>query len=545
LSFDKPAYLYFLLLLIAFIPFVVVRYFKGREKAALFAAAAPSKRRGPLLNELRLRIIISDVFFIFFMGFLIIALAGPRWGLRIVTDYRRGVDVVLAFDLSRSMNVDDCSAQGILQQKNISRLERGKEIAQELVNSLGELRIGTAIGKGTGILAIPLTYDSEAVLNFLNALDNQAFSGRGTDLESLLNAALGAFQDSIPSRRWIILFSDGETLSGSFQKAIEKARKAGIIISTVGLGSDAGGPVPLEKWPEASSGFLLGADNKPVISKRNADILRNGAEKSGGIYIDGSRNDAARFLAGHINSLTAESRLQGQRRESNPRWRFFVLAAMICLSVVRLMGFSRRNRKQVFLPVLLCLLMFSSCARTQGRLLIMEANFYSTRGFYTEAISSYLMAREYNEAVPYAEYGLASAFFALDEGGAALDRYKGAEWALGLTRENHPELKYRIYYNMGIIYFENGEYEEAVGAFRDALKIDGSRIEAKRNLELSLLSLARSSSPQTVSSQETSGGRKGSNGEDSILFEYLRAKEQEQWKSREWTGEFDQSGPDY
>ena len=102
MSFDNPRYLYFLFLFVIFIPIAILRYRKGRAGAELFAAAAPSEERESLLRELRLRMIFSEIFFLFFIGFLVIALAGPRWGLRIVADYRRGVDVILAFDVSRA-----------------------------------------------------------------------------------------------------------------------------------------------------------------------------------------------------------------------------------------------------------------------------------------------------------------------------------------------------------------------------------------------------------------------------------------------------------
>jgi Ca-activated chloride channel family protein len=164
---------------------------------------------------------------------------------------------------------------------------------------------------------------------------------------------------------------------------------------------------------------------------------------------------------------------------------------------------------------------------------------------FTEAIASYLKALNHDEAVPYAEYGLAYVFSALDEGEAALDRYIEAEKFLLLNSEDHPELRFRIHYNMGIIYFENENYTEAINSFKEALKVDGSRIEAKRNLELSLLSIARSNLPQGTSPQEAEDGRQGSGGGSTVIFEYLKDKEQEQWKSREWTGENSYSGPDY
>jgi len=577
LSFDNPWILGFLILIIIFIPIIVARFRKGREGAALFAAAAPQEERESLLRELRLRMIISDIFFLLFIGFLVVALAGPRWGVRIVADYRRGVDVILAFDLSRSMNVQDPLRSGAAEsrsfpagQSSTSRLNRGINIAEELVTALGDIRFGVVIGKGKGILTVPLTFDSETVLSFLNSLDDQAVTGMGTNLESLIDTASSSFQDSIPSRRGIILFSDGEELSGSFQAAVERARKAGIALSAVGLGSDEGGPIPVWPGPEAPDGYLLAADGTVVISRRQDDALRNGAEKTGGVYVSGSRNDAAPVLAEYVNSFSAESRLSGHRREANPRWRIFILAAMTCLGGARIMGFSRRGQKRrrprlslgmkhqkeerrgknrIVFSAMLCLVPFlaSSCAKTQGKLLVMEGNFFSTRGFYTEAISSYLKALEHTEAAPYAEYGLASAYFSLEEGSAALERYKAAEMnILELKPENHQELQYRINYNTGIIYFEKGEYDAAASAFRKALEVDGSRIEAKRNLELSLISINRTGSPQAVSSSGgTEQGREGTSSHSSVLFEYLRQKEQEQWRSREWAGEGESAGQDY
>ena len=563
MSFDNPGFFVFLFLIVILAPFIAVRYRKSRERVALFAAAAPSNERNILLRELRLRLIFSDIFFLFFLGFLIVAMAGPRWGLRIVADYRRGVDLVLAFDLSESMNVTDCQAG----QEKISRMERAAEIAGEFTASMEEVRLGAAIGKDRGVMAVPLTYDFETISNFLYSLDTKAITGRGTNLESLINAASDSFQDSIPSRKGIVLFSDGEALSGSVQAAVEKLRKAGIALSAVGLGSDQGGPVPYGGVPASGNtqasggsaqGYLLSEEGFPVISARQTEVLGFGAERTGGIYIDGSRDDAAQALINYVNSLSAESRLSGYRREMNPRWQIFVLAALAFFTGSRLMEFSRRRHRRdsglsgrgsmknlSVMCIFFFALLFGSCAKAQGKFLIMEGNFFNARGLYTEAISAYLKAHEYE--APYAEYGLGSAYFALEEGDAALDRYKAAEKDLDeIKRERHTELRYRINYNMGIIHFEKGNYEEAAQAFREALKVDGSRIEAKRNLELSLLTISRSTAPQASSLQRrTESGHEGLPGSSSVLFEYLKEKEREQWKSREWTGEGNSSGPDY
>jgi len=598
MSFDSPRILFFLLFYLILVPVVIARYRKRREDAALFTAAIPTKEREPLLRELKLRMIISDFFFLFFAGFLIVALAGPRWGQRIVADYRRGVDVILAFDLSRSMDVRDCppytdssvlgavmSAGADPRGAEISRLERGALIAADLSAALGDVRLGAVIGKGRGILAVPLTYDSETIFNFINTLNTGMISGSGTNLESIINTSFSSFQDAIPSRRAIILFSDGEAHTGAFQAAVENARKAGISLSAVGLGSDEGGFVPADAGGRGididvsgidvlsgvnaggnASAYLLDENGRLIISARQSEALRSGAERTGGIYVNGSRNDAAAALTEYISSLSAESRLSGHRREANPRWRIFILGAIACFYGTKLMDIGHRKKSRSstgrgnedggkgrktpnhLLSIMLFLIvgLFGSCTQIQGKLYIMEGNFFNSRGFYSEAISSYLKALDYDEAVPYAEYGLGAAYFALEEGSVALDRYLDAEAGLADTGEDHQELRYRIQYNIGIIYFDMGEFDEAANAFKEALKIDSSRIDAKRNLELSLMTINRTNSPQASTAgegSESGGGNPGAG--NSVIFEYLRQKEQEQWRSREWTGETEQAEKDY
>ena len=188
----------------------------------------------------------------------------------------------------------------------------------------------------------------------------------------------------------------------------------------------------------------------------------------------------------------------------------------------------------------------SSCSgesRIAGKLLLLRGNFLYAQGMYTGAILAWLEALEYDETAPYAEYGLGSVCLALDEGAAALQRFAAAEERLAaLPQEDHRELVYRIRYNRGVVRFHAGDFAAAADQFRAALETDSSRIEAKRNLELSLLSLAgqnsgAASAPGASLQEEQSGSR--------ALFDYLRHKEHDQWKSREWSGDAGFTGPDY
>jgi Ca-activated chloride channel family protein len=282
----------------------------------------------------------SRFFFWLFLAFLIIALAGPRWGSRPVTEYRRGLDAVLALDVSRSMEVRDLPG-------SLSRLERALEIGRDLAESSAGVRLGAAIGRGRGILAVPLTDDTEALTGFIGGLSGAALSGRGTSLEALVDAAASAFLGSSPARRVIILASDGESLSGSLSDAIERAIEVDITLAVLGIGTEEGGPVPASAAPGTSAGPQSGEapPGEPEISYRRAQVLRNAAERSRGLYIDGNRGDAAAVLKDYLQSLAADSGTSGSRREGKPRWALFVILALISLALSKRCMLELRQKK--------------------------------------------------------------------------------------------------------------------------------------------------------------------------------------------------------
>jgi Ca-activated chloride channel family protein len=165
------------------------------------------------------------------------------------------------------------------------------------------------------------------------------------------------------------------------------------------------------------------------------------------------------------------------------------------------------------------------------------------RGLSNQAIAAYLKAASYPKTKAYAQFGLGSVYYSLDEREAALERFEDAEITVNDTfRQENQELLYRIRYNSGIIEFESGRYDEAVACFRRALEVNPDRIEAKRNLELSFAAYQHG---EDSSKDEAGEEKKQEHVETDALFEYLREKESRQWKSREWIEDDSEAGPDY
>jgi Ca-activated chloride channel family protein len=193
------------------------------------------------------------------------------------------------------------------------------------------------------------------------------------------------------------------------------------------------------------------------------------------------------------------------------------------------------------LPLALLIISLASCARIPGKLRIIEGGFHHAGGRYLQAIEAYRRALAYPDAAPYAEYGLGVIYLSMNEDEEAAARFEAAlALAAALPPAGHRELLRRAHYNTGVIRFQRGDYNAAAASFRRALEADGGSVDAKRNLELSLLSRDRPapSAASPISAPENSGS-------SGILFDYIRRKERDKWASRVWTEDAPPAGADY
>jgi Ca-activated chloride channel family protein len=298
ITFDHP---FVLVGLAIFIPLILYDHF----------SAWKNQIQQSLPKRLRKKLLLSRIFFRIFLACIIIALSGPRWGLGQTTDEyrqqgRRAVDAVIALDVSRSMEALDGPG-------GITRLERGLAIVKDAVSGSAGTRFAVAISRNRGIVTVPLTWDTAAILAFLDAADS-SLSGRGTNLESLVDAAASAFQASHLSAKVILLVSDGEALTGSLKAAVGRCKRDGISVFSIAVGSDEGATVPGQEG---------------IISSRDPAALRMAAGQTGGIYIDGNLENASGTLAGHLRNLAPGSPTRGNKKEPKPRWFIFVMLGIM------------------------------------------------------------------------------------------------------------------------------------------------------------------------------------------------------------------------
>lgn len=233
-----------------------------RRSRALLGSRAP--RRGPR----------GDLLLIGALAAILVGLAGPRLGIREVRVPSTGMDVVVLFDVSRSMEAADTPP---------GRLDRARRVAAEALAALppGD-RAALAVYASHGVTLTPLTHDAAALVEMLPAIDADLLRDRGSDLGAGLAAALRAFGDAAgelsPTRpRAILLLSDGETPGGAVPDAGAAAR-AGARIVAVGLGTEEGAVL------RDGDRVLRDTSGRRVVSRREQAALEELARVTGGVY---------------------------------------------------------------------------------------------------------------------------------------------------------------------------------------------------------------------------------------------------------------------
>ncbi|MBE9503126.1 MAG: VWA domain-containing protein [Proteobacteria bacterium] len=205
--------------------------------------------------------------------FLVIAMAGPRWGMKEQLIERRGIDIVIALDLSRSMLTADLSP---------SRIDRAKLELSSFIDSRHGDRIGIVAFAGKAIVACPLTLDYGAAKNFLKGLDVGMIPTQGTDLAGAINVSNDLLAGYAGREKVIVLLTDGEDTVGDPLKVASEVADKGVSVYTLGFGTKSGGPIPVYDRAGKIIDYKKGKGGETIISRINAPLLTNLAVKGGG-----------------------------------------------------------------------------------------------------------------------------------------------------------------------------------------------------------------------------------------------------------------------
>lgn len=219
----------------------------------------------------------------------ILVVAGPQFGSKLEAVKRNGIEVMLALDVSNSMNAQDVSP---------SRLEMAKMAVARLVDKLGDDKVGLVVFAGNAYVQMPMTSDFSSIKMFMQSVATGMVPTQGTAIGAAIDLCHNSFSQTDGVSRAIVVITDGENHEDDAIEAAKKALSDGIRVYTVGMGTTKGAPVPVEAGQ--NNNFIKDKDGQVVISKIDEASLAQVAAAGDGAYIP------ANNIRGGVNSLVDE-----------------------------------------------------------------------------------------------------------------------------------------------------------------------------------------------------------------------------------------------
>lgn len=262
---------------------------------------------------------LSAIFFAAFYFFAVLALAGFRWGEQPAEQDRKDTDIVFCIDISRSMLAADVSP---------NRLAKAAELVQGLLQDIPSSRASLVVFKGKAQVLIPMTEDLIAIENALHYLGPEINSVPGTNVEDALRKSLSAFPEGSNRHQMVILLSDGEGLSGDPTELALEAKRQGIVVITIGLGTPEGSGVRL-----SDGSVLKDAAGNPVVSRMDKETLQSIADQSGGAFLNASETGVFNRLVNEVQTFQERREREGFRLVPVSRDGVFIALALLSLTL--------------------------------------------------------------------------------------------------------------------------------------------------------------------------------------------------------------------
>lgn len=432
--------------------------------------------------------------------FFAIALAQPQCGEKAEVAKRRGIDVVVALDASKSMYARDVTP---------SRLERAKLELTSLLDSLKGDRVGLVVFAGDAFIQCPLTSDYAAAKLFLRAVDPESMPQGGTNIGAalLLSRQVLESADRGAKDRVVVLLSDGEDVTGDVGDGIDAVKEFGARVLAIGIGSDTGEPIPILNKGGDVVGYKKDENGVTVISRLDRAGLTRIASATGGEFFYQPRGVAMGDVVKIIDSLQKselESRVTMKYGESYQPF----LAIGLGFMIIGLLILPSWRRKASKLAVIFVALLAGQ-AQAAGPL---EKNHpevelgtaaYEAQKF-DEALVHYEAALKDKPGDARVQYDRGLALHKLGRNDEAKAAFQAA---LDLDRSG--ELAGKIHYNLGNVAAATGDKKAAIKEYRAALRKNPDDALARHNLEVLLKNLPPEESKGGDGGSPDAGGHDG------------------------------------
>ncbi len=312
-----------LLLLLPLLAFFLIRYLRWKKKSRdLFAET----RFHEVLFEKKSGFIkIFPALYFVAVLFLIFSIIDLLSGSEEVTTNQKFNNVIFMLDVSNSMNAEDIEP---------SRLVEAKNLVIQTMQKLKNDKVGMIIFAGQATSIMPLTTDYNSAETYINGVETSSVKIQGTDFLKAMETAVDKFKNVNKGSRKVILLSDGEDNEGNDNTAIKLANNEGIMVTSVGIGSDEGAPVPEYEFGQLM-GYKSDMNGQTVISKRQIQALTKIAESTGGSYIDGNNiNEAPDKIIEALNKKTSTTESIVKSQNANHYYQYFLAVSIFFFLII-------------------------------------------------------------------------------------------------------------------------------------------------------------------------------------------------------------------
>ena len=471
--FEEPTYLYLLaaLPLIAILRWVLER--KQLKRLKLFGD--PTLLRHLMPDVSKMRPVVKFWMLLAAMALIIVMMARPQMGTRISHEKRTGIESIIAMDISNSMLAEDVTP---------SRLDRTKMMVENLVDNFTDDKIGLIVFAGDAFVQLPITSDYVSANMFLSEIEPSLIATQGTDIATAINMAANSFTQQQGVGKAIIVITDGEDHEGGALEAAKAAKKKGMRVYVLGVGSDKGAPIPL-----GNGDYMKDRTGNTVMTKLNEEMCRQIAEAGGGAYIHVDNNtNAQRQLDNELAKLSKKEMQSTIYSDYDEQFQAFGIIAIILL-ILEICILESKNpiarrlnifgRKQRTTTLIVALLVASASFAQNDRRYITQGNKLFRSGQFDKAEVAYRKAIEKNPRNPQAHYNLGNSLMAQKKDSAAVQSFqKSTELETSKIR------KAMAFHNMGVVCQQHKMYGEAIEAYKNSLRLNPKDDATRYNLEL-------------------------------------------------------------
>lgn len=470
--------------LYAFLPVLVILilnfYHVQKKRRSLIQSFAAPNLLPTLLSSFSYRryyfkilLLLASIFFIF------AALSEPRWGYIWIDQKSKGVDILFALDVSKSMLAEDIKP---------NRLERAKYSILDLVKKLQGDRFGLIAFSGIAFLQCPLTLDYSAFTECLKQTDPSSLNRGGTNIAAAIRTAIPVFSKE-NNFKILILISDGEDLEESGISEAQNASKDHITIYTVGVGTPSGELIPI-KTADNSTDFLRDPEGKIVKTKLDESTLSKIAESTGGFYTPlGPKGEGLENIYhSAINNIPKQELTSTLRQVPMERFQW-PLGIAIILFILSMLLSTRAKNFRTTSNLLLITFLINLFSNNLTASPVKAYKAYESNQFQ-EASDLYNLETQKYPNTPPLHYNLGTSLYKNSNYNDALSAFNKA-----IKTQDLP-LQQKIFYNIGNTLYRKGQetiqknpqetiklWEQSIDNYQSSLELDPSDLHAQENID--------------------------------------------------------------